>query len=61
MLAKGPTGQHELIFDSGASSHMSPHLDRFVSYRPIQTKSVIAADNHTFRGIGRGDMYITVP
>ncbi|TBU53637.1 hypothetical protein BD310DRAFT_782608, partial [Dichomitus squalens] len=24
-------------------------------------KTIQAADNHTFRGVGRGDMFITVP
>lgn len=62
MLAGNPpTEDEEAILDSGATSHMSPHLQRFISYRPIPPKNINAADNHIFRGVGRGDMWITVP
>ena len=62
MLAGNPpTEDEEIIFDSGATSHMSPHLHNFISYRPITPKSIHAADSHTFRGVSRGDMWITVP
>ena len=62
MLAGNPPAEdEEIIFDSGATSHMSPHLHHFISYRPITPKSIHAADNHTFHGVGHGDMWITVP
>ena len=56
-----PAEDKEIIFDSGATSHMSPHLHHFISYCPITPKSIHAANNHTFCGVGCGDMWITVP
>ncbi|TBU51042.1 hypothetical protein BD310DRAFT_835490, partial [Dichomitus squalens] len=62
MLAEEPVARDRtILFDSGATRHMSPHRDLFISYEAITPKAVQAADDHTFRGVGRGDMYITVP
>ena len=62
MLASDPSTEDEnLIFNSGATSHMSPQIHHFASYRPIRPKRINAAGNHTLRGVGRGDMWTTVP
>lgn len=62
MLAEEPSARDRtILFDSGATRHMSPHRDLFVNYKTIAPKTIQAADNHTFRGVGRGDMFITVP
>ncbi|OSD00475.1 hypothetical protein PYCCODRAFT_1371019, partial [Trametes coccinea BRFM310] len=62
MLAQDRSVKDEIIlFDSGASRHMSPHRHKFVSYETITPKPIHAADSHVFKAIGRGDMYITVP
>ncbi|OSC97353.1 hypothetical protein PYCCODRAFT_1334683, partial [Trametes coccinea BRFM310] len=50
-----------ILFDSGATKHMSCHRERFVSYAEIPPRTIHAADNHTFKAIGRGDMCIDLP
>ncbi|TFK77917.1 hypothetical protein K466DRAFT_442192, partial [Polyporus arcularius HHB13444] len=48
-------------FDSGATRHMSPHRHHFVRYTAITPKVIHAADQHTFKAVGKGDMYVDLP
>ncbi len=49
------------LYDSGASRHMSPFRDRFVSYSAIPPRAITAADKRVFYAIGTGDLEIEVP
>ncbi|KAI0739284.1 hypothetical protein C8Q80DRAFT_1065817, partial [Daedaleopsis nitida] len=49
------------LFDSGATRHMSPLRHRFVTYEAIPLRDIHAADAHTFRTVGQGDMYVDLP
>ena len=49
------------LYDSGASRHMSSYRHKFSNYRSIEPRSIRAADDHTFKAIGKGDMKIDVP
>lgn len=48
-------------YDSGASRHMSPYRDRFVSYRTILPRAITAADKRVFYAVGEGDLRVEVP
>ncbi len=61
MLAQEQLEDEVILFDSGASRHMSPYRHLFVTYQRIPERPINAADNHVFKAVGRGDMYITVP
>ncbi|KIO05099.1 hypothetical protein M404DRAFT_141744, partial [Pisolithus tinctorius Marx 270] len=50
-----------ILFNSGASSHMSSYHSKFLDYKPIIPKPITAADNHTFHAIGKGDLAISLP
>jgi hypothetical protein len=49
------------LYDSGASRHMSPFQDHFVSYHAISPRMIVAADKQTFYAVGTGDLKIEVP
>jgi hypothetical protein len=49
------------LFDSGASRHMSPFRERFVTYRDIPARPITAANNRAFYAVGMGDLEIDVP
>ena len=49
------------LYDSGASRHISPFRDQFVTYRAISPRAITAADKRLFYAIGTGDMRIEVP
>ena len=49
------------LYDSGASSHMSPYQDHFEDYVPIIPKSITAADKQYFQAIGKGNLQIKIP
>src|SRR6266403_307524 len=49
------------LYDSGASRHMSPLRERFVSYKAIPPRAITAADNRVFYAVGTGDLEIQVP
>lgn len=50
------------VWDTGASTHMSPYRELFINFTPINPpKSIRAADKTTFEAIGKGDMRIEVP
>ncbi|KIN99445.1 hypothetical protein M404DRAFT_70875, partial [Pisolithus tinctorius Marx 270] len=48
-----------ILFDSGASCHMSSYHSKFLDYKPIIPKPITAADNHTFHAIGKGNLAIS--
>ncbi|KAI0075255.1 hypothetical protein K474DRAFT_1560994, partial [Panus rudis PR-1116 ss-1] len=49
------------LYDSGATRHMSPHRNRFINFIEIPPRSIGAADNRSFKAVGKGDMFIDVP
>ena len=55
------TGQHMILFDSGASHHMSSYCDHFTNFKSIVPKAITAADKHTFEAIRKGDLTILIP
>ncbi|PSR87021.1 hypothetical protein PHLCEN_2v5279 [Hermanssonia centrifuga] len=64
LLAKESSAACEFeteLYDSGASRHMSPYHHRFLNFQSITPKPIGAADNRTFKAIGKGDMYVDVP
>ncbi|KIO06811.1 hypothetical protein M404DRAFT_75861, partial [Pisolithus tinctorius Marx 270] len=48
-----------ILFNSGASHHMSSYHSKFLDYKPIIPKPITTADNHTFHAIGKGDLAIS--
>jgi hypothetical protein len=59
--ARANGGVETELYDSGASRHMSPFRDRFVSYRTIPPRAITAADKRVFYAIGVGDLRVEVP
>src|SRR6266702_3201851 len=49
------------LYDSGASRHMSPFRNKFVTYQPIPPRPIVTADKRTFYAEGVGDLQIDVP
>ncbi|KIN99231.1 hypothetical protein M404DRAFT_30658 [Pisolithus tinctorius Marx 270] len=52
--------EETILFDSGASCHMSSYHSKFLDYKPIIPKPITAADNHTFHAIGKGNLTISL-
>ncbi|KZP11549.1 hypothetical protein FIBSPDRAFT_661877, partial [Athelia psychrophila] len=50
-----------VLFDSGASRHMSPYRGRFENFVSITPKSISAADKRCFQATGKGDLRIKIP
>jgi hypothetical protein len=61
MLVDPCTKVETKLYDSGASWHMSPAKDKFISYCPIKLHAIRAADKHVFYAIEAGDLQIDVP
>jgi hypothetical protein len=49
------------LYDSGASRHISPSRNNFLTYRQINPRPITAADKRVFYAIGSGDLQIQVP
>ncbi|TFY51058.1 hypothetical protein EVJ58_g10760 [Rhodofomes roseus] len=49
------------LYDSGATHHMSPYRDNFVTFTDISPKLLNAANQQHFQATGTGDMIISVP
>ena len=49
------------VYDSGASSHMSPARDRFTSFMAITPKPIKAADQTIFIATAMGDLRVSIP
>ncbi|KIO07257.1 hypothetical protein M404DRAFT_941167 [Pisolithus tinctorius Marx 270] len=50
-----------ILFNSGASCHMSSYCSKFLDYKPIIPKPITTANNHTFHAIGKGNLTISLP
>ena len=61
MAADKTGGVEAELYDSGASRHMSPFRERFVTYREIPARPITAANNRVFYAVGTGDLEIQVP
>jgi hypothetical protein len=63
MLAnnKKNTGMNMDLYDSGATSHMSPDRNRFTTYTRIPSKPIASTGGSTFCAVGRGNRWIEVP
>ena len=49
------------LYNSGTSRHMSPHCQRFTTYRPISPRPILAASKGVFYAIGASDLQVEVP
>ena len=49
------------VYDSGASSHMSPDRHRFTKFRETAPYPIAAADKAIFNATGIGDMRVAIP
>jgi hypothetical protein len=49
------------LYDSGASRHMSPFCERFLTYQLIKPRPIVGADKSVFYTVGTGDLRIEVP
>jgi Pol polyprotein, beta-barrel domain/GAG-pre-integrase domain/Zinc knuckle len=49
------------VYDSRASSHMSPDRHRFTKFREIPPYPIAAADKAIFNATGIGDMRVAIP
>jgi hypothetical protein len=54
-------GMNVDLYDSGATSHMSPERNRFTTYAKIPSKPIAGAGGGTFCAVGHGNMWIEVP
>ena len=61
MTTVGSTAGSITIYDSGATTYMSPNNDKFVDFRKIEPKGVKPADKAIFLVTGVGHMKINVP
>ena len=50
-----------ILFDSGASHHMSSYCKQFTNFKSITPKPITTADKHTFEAIGKGNLTIYLP
>ena len=48
-------------YDSGATCHMSPYTDAFTDFEFITPKPISAANNQTFKAIGKGNLRVKIP
>ncbi|KIK14931.1 hypothetical protein PISMIDRAFT_16919 [Pisolithus microcarpus 441] len=53
--------EETILFNSGASRHMSSYRNKFLDYKPIIPKPITTADSHTFHAIRKGDLMISIP
>ena len=49
------------LYGSGASQHMSPSREHFITYRPIPPCTITTTKKRTFYAISTGDLQIEVP
>ncbi len=61
MAADETAGAEIELYDSGASRHMSPFRERFVTYHKIPARPITTANNRVFYAVGAGDLQIQVP
>ncbi|KAL7281618.1 hypothetical protein ACG7TL_004935 [Trametes sanguinea] len=62
MFARDQSAEDQVVlFDSGATRHMSCYREKLVDFVEIEPWAIHAADNHVFKAIGKGDMYVSLP
>jgi len=49
------------LYDTGASCHVSPYEDEFVTYKCITACPITMANNFVFHAVGIGDMIVQIP
>lgn len=49
------------IYDSGATSHMTPYQEMLENYHTIESRSIRAANSDLFEAVGMGDMRVLAP
>ncbi|KAF8995507.1 hypothetical protein BDQ17DRAFT_1173615, partial [Cyathus striatus] len=49
------------LYDSGASHHMSPFRDDFITFTAIEPRSLTTANQQLFLAEGIGDVIISIP
>lgn len=59
--ATAPNTTRVDLYDSGASHHMSPYRDLFISLTEMPPRQLNAANQQHFEATGEGDMIISVP
>ena len=52
---------HTILFNSGATCHMSSSKDQFIDFTPIPPKPITAVDKHVFEATAKGNLLITIP
>ena len=50
-----------ILFNSGASHHMSSYHEQFTNFKSIVPNPITTADKHIFEAIGKGDLTIYLP
>ncbi|OSD01999.1 hypothetical protein PYCCODRAFT_1344845, partial [Trametes coccinea BRFM310] len=50
-----------VLFDSSVTCHMLCCCEKFVNFVEIEPRAIHTTDNHIFKAIGKGDMYISLP
>ncbi|KZT63133.1 hypothetical protein DAEQUDRAFT_646227, partial [Daedalea quercina L-15889] len=48
------------LYDSGATHHMSPYCESFVTFTETTPKTLSAANQQPFQATGEGDVIISV-
>ncbi|KAJ3574507.1 hypothetical protein NP233_g1723 [Leucocoprinus birnbaumii] len=56
-----PTETRVEVFDSGATSHITPFRDLFSTFETIPPRPVRAGDKNAFSAIGRGEVVLDLP
>ncbi|KZT66429.1 hypothetical protein DAEQUDRAFT_656439, partial [Daedalea quercina L-15889] len=49
------------LYDSGASDHMSPYRDAFLTFCETVPRSLNAANQQMFQATGVGDVVVNIP
>ncbi|OBZ69824.1 Retrovirus-related Pol polyprotein from transposon TNT 1-94 [Grifola frondosa] len=49
------------VFDSGASRHISPYRNAFITFESISPRPVSAADGRKFDAVGKGKISVEIP
>ncbi|TFK58311.1 hypothetical protein BDN72DRAFT_782255, partial [Pluteus cervinus] len=60
-ITPNPSPHYIDIFDSGATTHMTPYQDRLFNIREIPRQPIRAANSQTFNATAVGEMRIQLP
>src|SRR5712671_7566203 len=61
LVASQKSGTIWDVYDSGASRHISPIQERFVTYESIAPRPIMSSNSQVFHAIGQGDIYVDIP